>query len=73
MPEGRLEAQFSQGRLQLLAAAVHRQHMHVEFLPWRIDLQLRHLIDHEGLQDHITRVGRVVWEQSKELTITPRP
>ncbi len=26
-------------------------------LPWRIDLQLRHLIHHPGLLDHIDRVG----------------
>ena len=26
-------------------------------LPWRIDLQLRHLICHPGLLDHIDRVG----------------
>jgi len=32
-------------------------------LPWRIDLQLRHLIDHEGLQDHLERVGLVLWSQ----------
>ena len=34
-------------------------------LPWRIDLQLRHLIRHPGLLDHIDRVG---------ITLaTPRP
>ena len=32
-------------------------------LPWRIDLQLRHLIDHKGLLDHLERVGQVVWTQ----------
>ena len=26
-------------------------------LPWRIDLQLRHLIRHPGLLEHIDRVG----------------
>lgn len=26
-------------------------------LPWQIDLQLRHLIQHPGLLDHIDRVG----------------
>jgi len=26
-------------------------------LPWRIDLQLRHLIQHPGLLEHIDRVG----------------
>jgi len=34
-------------------------------LPWRIDLQLRHLIRHPGLLEHIDRVG---------ITLaTPRP
>ena len=32
-------------------------------LPWRIDLQLGHLIDHEGLLDHLERVGQVLWTQ----------
>ena len=32
-------------------------------LPWRIDLQLRHLIDQEGLLHHIERVGQVLWTQ----------
>ena len=32
-------------------------------LPWRIDLQLRHLIDHKGLLDHLERVGQVLWTQ----------
>ena len=31
--------------------------------PWRIDLQLRHLIDHEGLLDDVERVGQVLWMQ----------
>ena len=26
-------------------------------LPWQIDLQLRHLIRHPGLLDHIDRAG----------------
>jgi len=30
-------------------------------LPWRIDLQLRHLIDHQNLLDHIERAGQVLW------------
>ena len=32
-------------------------------LPWRIDLQLRHLIDHEALLEHIDRAGFVLWER----------
>jgi uncharacterized protein len=33
-------------------------------LPWRIDLQLDHLITHAGLRQHIQRAGQVVWERS---------
>ena len=29
----------------------------------RIDLQLHHLIDHEGLLDHLERVGPMLWAQ----------
>ncbi|EAQ75971.1 MULTISPECIES: nucleotidyltransferase domain-containing protein [unclassified Synechococcus] len=32
-------------------------------LPWRIDLQLQHLIDHPTLLKHIARAGVVLWEQ----------
>ena len=32
-------------------------------LPWRIDLQLDHLITHEGLRNHIQRAGLVVWNR----------
>lgn len=32
-------------------------------LPWRIDLQLDHLITHAGLRDHIQRAGLVVWDR----------
>ena len=32
-------------------------------LPWRIDLQLDHLISHEGLRAHIQRTGRVLWDR----------
>jgi len=32
-------------------------------LPWRIDLQLHHQIDHAGLLEHIRRVGHVLWER----------
>ena len=31
-------------------------------LPWTIDLQLRHLIAHEGLVAHIERAGQLLWE-----------
>lgn len=33
-------------------------------LPWRIDLQLDHLISHEGLRAHIQRAGRVLWDRA---------
>jgi len=55
------------GELLILAAELDDL-----LLPWRIDLQLRHLIDHEGLQAHISRVGRVVLDRSKELNANPR-
>ena len=32
-------------------------------LPWPIDLQLRHLIAHQGLLAHIKRAGQLLWEQ----------
>lgn len=32
-------------------------------LPWKIDLQLRHLIAHEGLLAHIERAGQLLWER----------
>jgi len=32
-------------------------------LPWPIDLQLRHLIAHEGLVAHIKRAGQLLWER----------
>jgi predicted nucleotidyltransferase len=35
-------------------------------LPWQIDLQLRHLIAHEGLLAHIERAGQLLWERSAE-------
>ncbi len=34
-------------------------------LPWQIDLQLRHLIAHEGLVAHIERAGQLLWERSE--------
>ena len=34
-------------------------------LPWHIDLQLRHLIAHEGLVAHIERAGQLLWECSE--------
>ena len=30
-------------------------------LPWPIDLQLRHVIEHQPLLDHIDRVGLRLW------------
>lgn len=38
-------------------------------LPWRIDLQLRHLIDHNGLLVHLEQVGQVLWERSAEEAV----
>ena len=32
-------------------------------LPWRIDLQLDHLITHEGLREHIQRAGLALWNR----------
>lgn len=32
-------------------------------LPWMVDLQLSQMVDHAPLQDHITRVGRVLWQR----------
>ena len=32
-------------------------------------LQLRHLIDHNGLLDHLERVGQVLWERSAEEAV----
>ncbi len=34
-------------------------------LPWKIDLQLRHLIVHEGLLTHLERAGQLLWERSE--------
>ncbi len=34
-------------------------------LPWRIDLQLRHLIDHPNLLAHVDRAGVVLWQRPK--------
>ena len=34
-------------------------------LPWRIDLQLRHMIDHPGLLAHLERAGIVIWERQQ--------
>ena len=41
-------------------------------LPWQIDLQLRHLIAHEGLVAHIERAGQLLWECS-ECKEKPQP
>ena len=32
-------------------------------LPWQVDLQVFHKLDHAPLQDHIARVGRVLWQR----------
>jgi len=32
-------------------------------LPWRIDLQVRHLIDHEAMLDQIYWAGLALWER----------
>ena len=32
-------------------------------LPWNVDLQLRHLIAHEGLVSHLDRAGQLLWER----------
>jgi len=42
-------------------------------LPWRIDLQLDHLITHEQLREHIKRAGRVVWERTPTQTTSHTP
>ncbi len=34
-------------------------------LPWRIDLQLDHLISHEELRAHIQRAGRVLLDRAR--------
>ena len=36
----------------------------VLLLPWQIDLQLRHLIAHEGLVAHIEQAGQLLWDRS---------
>ena len=41
-------------------------------LPWQIDLQLRHLIAHEGLLAHIERAGQLLWERSPNAS-DPQP
>ena len=38
-------------------------------LPWRIDLQLDHLISHEGLRDHIQRAGVCLWQRHQNQGI----
>jgi hypothetical protein len=37
-------------------------------LPWRIDLQLRHLIDHQNLLAHVDRAGVVLWQRPTPAT-----
>jgi predicted nucleotidyltransferase len=41
-------------------------------LPWPIDLQLRHLIAHEGLLSHLDRAGQLLWACS-ECKEKPQP
>ena len=41
-------------------------------LPWQIDLQLLHLIAHQGLLTHIERAGQMLWECS-ECKEKPQP
>jgi len=38
-------------------------------LPWRIDLQLLHLIDHLPLLNHLQRVGRVIWQRQGDVAV----
>ena len=38
-------------------------------LPWRIDLQLDHLISHEGLREHIQRAGVCLWQRHQNEAI----
>ena len=35
-------------------------------MPWRIDLQLRHLIDHEGCWNSKRAGGQVLWTQQTQ-------
>ena len=46
------------GELLVLGAALDDL-----LLPWPIDLQLRHLIQHPPLLDHIDRVGITLWRR----------
>ena len=41
-------------------------------LPWQIDLQLLHLIAHEGLVAHIERASQLLWECSPNAK-APQP
>ena len=41
-------------------------------LPWNVDLQLRHLIAHEGLVTQIERAGELLWERSPNAK-APQP
>jgi len=46
------------GELLVLVAALDDL-----LLPWPIDMQLRHLIQHQPLLDHINRVGLTLWHR----------
>ena len=41
-------------------------------LPWNVDLQLRHLIAHEGLLSHLDRAGQLLWERPPNARL-PQP
>jgi predicted nucleotidyltransferase len=49
---------MSLGQLLVLGAALDDL-----LLPWPIDLQLRHLIQHPPLLDHIDRAGLTLWRR----------
>ncbi len=40
-------------------------------LPWQVDLQMFHRLDHAPLQDHIARVGRDLWKRSGSRSTPP--
>lgn len=40
-------------------------------LPWQVDLQMFHRLDHAPLQDHIARVGRVLWKRAEAGQLRP--
>jgi hypothetical protein len=50
-------------RQNLLFRSCAQEQLDDLLLPWRIELQLDHLITHEGLRQHIKRAGAVVWQR----------